>query len=277
VKNFIIIISLLLILSCSQKQEEIVTVIKGDDIEDQMLEAYNEGMIALERKDILFAAKKFNEAELLYPQSEWAPKASLMAAYSYWSDGYYRDSINELKRFLDVYNFDPRLPYAYYLLGMNYYESIVDEKKDLKALEESSKYFNILIKEFPETDYALDAKYKIDLITDLLAAKEMYIARYYIKREKWIAAINRLNFVIKNFSTTIYIEEALHRMVEIHYILGLEDQAKIYASTLGYNYLSSEWYEQTYKIFNKNYDLIINERKKTNRDHSLIKKIKNLF
>jgi outer membrane protein assembly factor BamD len=277
VKNFIIIISLLLILSCSQKQEEIVTVIKGDDIEDQMLEAYNEGMIALERKDILFAAKKFNEAELLYPQSEWAPKASLMAAYSYWSDGYYRDSINELKRFLDVYNFDPRLPYAYYLLGMNYYESIVDEKKDLKALEESSKYFNILIKEFPETDYALDAKYKIDLITDLLAAKEMYIARYYIKREKWIAAINRLNFVIKNFSTTIYIEEALHRMVEIHYILGLEDQAKIYASTLGYNYQSSEWYEQTYKIFNKNYDLIINERKKTNRDHSLIKKIKNLF
>jgi outer membrane protein assembly factor BamD len=277
VKNFIIIISLLLILSCSQKQEEIVTVIKGDDIEDQMLEAYNEGMIALERKDILFAAKKFNEAELLYPQSEWAPKASLMAAYSYWSDGYYRDSINELKRFLDVYNFDPRLPYAYYLLGMNYYESIVDEKKDLKALEESSKYFNILIKEFPETDYALDAKYKIDLITDLLAAKEMYIARYYIKREKWIAAINRLNFIIKNFSTTIYIEEALHRMVEIHYILGLEDQAKIYASTLGYNYQSSEWYEQTYKIFNKNYDLIINERKKTNRDHSLIKKIKNLF
>jgi len=277
VKNFIIIISLLLILSCSQKQEEIVTVIKGDDIEDQMLEAYNEGMIALERKDILFAAKKFNEAELLYPQSEWAPKASLMAAYSYWSDGYYRDSINELKRFLDVYNFDPRLPYAYYLLGMNYYESIVDEKKDLKALEESSKYFNILIKEFPETDYALDAKYKIDLITDLLAAKEMYIARYYIKREKWIAAINRLNFVIKNFSTTIYIEEALHRMVEIHYILGLEDQAKIYASTLGYNYQSSEWYEQTYKIFNKNYDLIINERKKTNKDHSLIKKIKNLF
>ena len=276
-KNFIIIISLLLILSCSQKQEEIVTVIKGDDIEDQMLEAYNEGMIALERKDILFAAKKFNEAELLYPQSEWAPKASLMAAYSYWSDGYYRDSINELKRFLDVYNFDPRLPYAYYLLGMNYYESIVDEKKDLKALEESSKYFNILIKEFPETDYALDAKYKIDLITDLLAAKEMYIARYYIKREKWIAAINRLNFVIKNFSTTIYIEEALHRMVEIHYILGLEDQAKIYASTLGYNYQSSEWYEQTYKIFNKNYDLIINERKKMNRDHSLIKKIKNLF
>ena len=267
----------MLILSCSQKQEEIVTVIKGDDIEDQMLEAYNEGMIALERKDILFAAKKFNEAELLYPQSEWAPKASLMAAYSYWSDGYYRDSINELKRFLNVYNFDPRLPYAYYLLGMNYYESIVDEKKDLKALEESSKYFNILIKEFPETDYALDAKYKIDLITDLLAAKEMYIARYHIKREKWIAAINRLNFVIKNFSTTIYIEEALHRMVEIHYILGLEDQAKIYASTLGYNYQSSEWYEQTYKIFNKNYDLIINERKKTNRDHSLIKKIKNLF
>merc|ERR1711966_449210 len=163
-----------------------------------------------------------------------------MAAYSYWSQGYYNNSINELKRFLKVYPKNKKIDYAYYLLAMNYYDSIVDEKKDLKPLEEAKKYFTLLVNEYPKTDYALDGKYKLELIQDMLAAKEMYIARHYIKKEKWIAAINRLKIVVNKYDTTIYVEEALHRLVEIYYKIGLEQEAEKYASILGYNYQSGE-------------------------------------
>jgi outer membrane protein assembly factor BamD len=276
-KNFLIIsIISFLLLSCSRNSEEIVTEIKGEDIEQQMTQAYKAGVLALEKGDIFFATKKFNEAELLFPQSDWAPRSSLMAAYAYWSEGYYQNSVNELQRFLKLYPKYKNLDYVYYLLAINYYDSIVDEKKDLKPLTESQKYFNILLNEYPNTDYALDAKYKLELIQDMLAAKEIYIARHYIKKEKWIAAINRLNVVVNNYDTTVYIEEALHRLVEIYFIIGLEDEAKKYAQTLGYNYQSGEWYNQSYKIFNKDYKLV-EKKKNTKKKEKLLDKIKSLL
>jgi len=263
------------LISCSQKSKDIVTQIEGDNIEEQMMIAYREGVTALDQGDIFFAVKKFNEAEMLYPQSEWAPKASLMAAYSYWSEGYYKDSTEELKRFFKIYPQNRDLDYAYYLMAINYYDSIVDEKKDLRPLLKSKEYFEILTKDYPKTDYAIDAKYKLDLIEDVLAAKEMYIARHYIKKQKWIAALNRLKNVVNNYETTIYIEEALHRIVEVYYILGLENEAKKYATILGYNYQSSEWFEQSYNILNKTKKLEKNIDPTNNRN--LLDKIKSIF
>jgi len=270
-----LILFTILIFSCSQKQTQ-VTKVEGSSLEQQMIEAYNAGVKALDEGDVLFATKKFNEAELIYPQSDWAPRSSLMAAYSYWSQGYYNNSINELKRFLKVYPKNKKIDYAYYLLAMNYYDSIVDEKKDLRPLEEAKKYFTLLVNEYPKTDYALDGKYKLELIQDMLAAKEMYIARHYMKKEKWIAAINRLKIVVNKYDTTIYVEEALHRLVEIYYKIGLEQEAEKYASVLGYNYQSGEWYKQTYKVFNKNYETE-KKQKKIEKKEKLLDKIKSFF
>ena len=275
-KNIFLIIFLVLLFSCSQKSDEIKTEVKGDSLETQMIDAYNAGVAALEQGDVLYATKKFNEAELLYPQSDWAPQASLMASYAYFKEGYYSNSVSELKRFLKVYPKHQNLNYVYYLLAMNYYESIVDEKKDLRPLNEAKKYFNLLIKKYPDTDYALDGQYKLELIDDILAAKEMYIARHYIKKEKWIAALNRLKFIINNYDKTIYVEEALHRLVEIYYIIGLEDESKKYAKTLGYNYQSSEWYKQSYKVFNKDYSFKEKKQKK-DPEKKLLDKIKSFF
>ena len=275
-KKYFLIFFFILLHSCSQKSEEVKTKVKGDSLETQMIQAYNAGVEALDMGDALFAAKKFNEAELLYPQSDWAPRSSLMASYAYFQFGYHSNSVDELERFINLYPKNKNLDYAYYLLAMNYYESIVDEKKDLKPLTEAKRYFNLIIKEYPDTDYALDGRYKLKLIEDILAAKEIYIARYYIKKEKWIAAINRLKFIVNTYGTTIFVEEALHRLVEIYYILGLEDEARKYAKTLGYNYQSGEWYKQSYKIFNKDYNFNIKKKIKET-DKKLLDKIKSFF
>tara|TARA_B100000767_G_scaffold274352_1_gene307055 strand:- start:741 stop:1571 length:831 start_codon:yes stop_codon:yes gene_type:complete len=270
-----LILFTILISSCSQKQTQ-VTKVEGSSLEQQMIEAYNAGVKALEEGDALFATKKFNEAELIYPQSEWAPRSSLMSAYSYWSQGYYSNSIEELKRFVKVYPKNKKIDYAYYLLAINYYDSIVDEKKDLRPLEEAKKYFKLIINEYPKTDYALDGKYKLELIQDVLAAKEMYIARHYMKKKKWIAAINRLKIVVSKYDTTVYVEEALHRLVEVYYKIGLEQEAEKYASVLGYNYQSGKWYKQTYRVFNKNYKLE-KKPKKVEKKEKLLDKIKSFF
>ena len=239
-------------LSCSKKNIN-QSEINETNLELQMMEAYKEGVKELKRGDVLLAAKKFNEAEILYPQSNVAPRAALMAAYSYYSQSYYGDSIAELDRFLRVYPNHKDIVYAEYLLALCYYEQIVDEKKDLETIENSKKIFLNIIKKYPNSDFAIDSEFKLDLINDILAAKEMYVARYYVERKKWIAAINRFKEVIDNYETTIYVEEALHRLVEIYYILGLENEAQKYATLLGYNYQSSEWYENSYRVFNTNY------------------------
>ena len=260
-KNLILFTLLLLLISCSKDKK--VSIVKEKKIETQMIDAFKEGYEELENGDVLFAAKKFNEAELLYPQSEWAPKAALMAAYSYYSQDYYFDAEYELNRFLKIYPNDKNLPYAHYLLGMVYYEKIVDEKKDLEPLVKAEEKFKFIEKNYPNTDFALDSSYKLDLIKDYLASKEMYIGVHYIKKKKWIAAINRFKNVVNNYEETAFIDEALHRLVELHYNLGLVEESQKYASLLGYNYRSSEWYTKSYKIFNKDYktDLEIKSEK----------------
>ena len=240
-----------------------------------MIEIYNEAMEEFEKGDVIFAGKKFNEAELLYPQSIWAPRAVLMSAYGHFSQGYYNYAVNDLERFLVKYKNHPQSDYAYYLLALCHYDQIVDEKKDLNELLQSRKYFQILIKNYPNTDYATDSKYKLGLIEEIIASKEMYLARYYIEREKWIPAINRLKIVINDYDETIFVEEALHRLVELHYKMGLVNEAKKYALLLGYNYQTSRWYEASYKLLNKDY----NKRKiaSNNKKNTLLKKFKNLF
>ena len=250
-KNLILFTLLLLLISCSKDKK--VSIVKEKKIETQMIDAFKEGYEELENGDVLFAAKKFNEAELLYPQSEWAPKAALMAAYSYYSQDYFFDAEYELNRFLKIYPNDKNLPYAHYLLGMVYYEKIIDEKKDLEPLVKAEEKFKFIEKNYPNTDFALDSSYKLDLIKDYLASKEMYIGVHYIKKKKWIAAINRFKNVVNNYEETAFIDEALHRLVELHYNLGLVEESQKYASLLGYNYRSSEWYTKSYKIFNKDY------------------------
>ena len=218
----------------------------------------------------------FNEAELLFPQSDWAPKSLLMAAYAFYSKDYFVDAIAELERFIKTYPQSNRLDYAYFLLATCYYEKIIDEKKDLKPLIKAKETFQFIIQEYPETDFALDSKFKLDLIDETLAGKEMYIGRYYIKKEKWIAAINRFKFVLENYDTTIYVEEALHRLVELHYRIGMIDESKKYASILGYNYQSSNWYNVTYKIFNEDYNAADKNRKKK-KGNFILRKFKTLF
>jgi len=277
-KFFLFIFLLTILVSCTKKEELIESVIKEKSLDLQVLEAYQEGMKSLESGDVLFAAKKFNEAEILFPQSEWAPKSALMAAYSYYTQDYYGDTIAELERFLRVYPFSKNLDYVYYLLGVSYYEQIVDEKKDSQSITKAKKYFELVIKNYPNTNYSLDAEYKIELVNDTLAAKEMYIGRYYLDKKKWIPAINRFKAVIDDYDTTIYAEEALHRLVEVYYLLGLKDESKKYANLLGYNYQSSIWYEKTYSIFDKKYEENIKKRKKEKtKRNKTFKKIKSLF
>ena len=272
-KILIIFFLVLFFLTNCAKKEKMSLVVE-EDVELQMIRAFREGYEEFKLGDSLFAAKKFNEAELLFPQSSWAPKAALMAAYVYYADDYYFDAQFELDRFIKTYPKNPNLDYAHFLLAMCYYEQIVDEKKDLGPLLQAQEKFNFVIKNYPDTDYALDAEYKLDLIQDYLALKEMYIALHYFKKKKWIASINRYKTVVKQYEKTIYVEEALHRLVELYYTIGLESESQKYASLLGYNYQSSKWYEKSYKIFNQQYETKI-ELKKEKK--GMLKKFKKLF
>ena len=258
--------------NCAKKEKS--SLIVEEDVESQMIRAFKEGYDEFIQGDALFAAKKFNEAELLFPQSSWAPKAALMAAYVYYAQDYYYDAEAELKRFIKTYPKNPDISYAHFLLAMCYYEKIVDEKKDLGPLLQAQEKFNFIIKNYSNTDYALDAEYKLDLIQDYLASKEMYIASHYMKKRKWIASINRYKTVVEQYEKTIYVEEALHRLVELYYTIGLKNESQKYASLLGYNYKSSKWYEKSYKIFNKEYKSKL-ELKKEKK--SMLKKFKRIF
>ena len=277
-KILVFFIILILFSSCSKEKIKKSTI-KEKNLELQVQEAYSEGMESLKAGDVLFASKKFNEAEMLFPQADTAPQSALMAAYSYYTQDYYGDAIAELKRFLRVYPTHKDLVYAYYLLAICYYEQIVDEKKDLQSIVNAKKNFNIILNNYPDTEYAIDAEFKIDLIDDILAAKEMYLGRYYFERKKWIPAINRFREIVDNYDTTIYAEEALHRLVEVHYTIGLIDEAERYAQLLGYNYQSSKWYENSYSLFDKTYEKRKKERFKTYKKKSggLIKKFKTLL
>ena len=272
-------ISLLLFLfqSCS-KQEKEASLIKEVDQAKEMISSYKEGVRTLNEGDAFYAAKKFLDAELLFPQSEWAPKSALMASYSYYIQDYYSEAIFNLRRFINTYPRNKRIDYAHYLLAICYYEKIENEKRDLQPLISAKKEFNYIINNYPSTDFALDSKFKIGLIDEVIASKEMYLGRHYIKKQKWIPAINRFKNILKDYDTTIYTEEAIHRLVEIHYRIGLESEAKKYANLLGYNYLSSEWYKRSYKIFNTKYQIKKNIIEKNRKDKSgLMQKFKKIF
>ena len=275
-KNKIILIffSFIFLFTCS-KEIENVSIIKETNQKVEMISAYEKGMSLIEVGDYFAASKKFLEAEILFPQSSWAPKSVLMASYSYYMQDYYSLAIQNLERYFQTYPKDTNKAYGHYLLAMCYYETIEGEKKDLAPLILSKKELNFIIENFPNTDYAYDSKFKIDLINDILAAKEVYIGRHYIKKKKWIPALNRFKNVLKEYETTVHVEEAIHRLVEIYYKLGMEEESLKYASLLGYNYNSGEWYEKTYKIFNKKYEVTIPESKK--EKSKILSKIKSFF
>ena len=271
----LLFIYIIFIVSCSKDKSKVDQVLLEQDVEAEMILAYKEGMKQLEKGDALYASRKFDEAEILFPQSIWAAKASLMSAYALYSQNYYDDAIFNLERHIKNYPKDKDLVYAHYLIAICYFEQLYDERKDLKPLVKAREKFEHILKKYPNTDYAIDAKWKMGLIVDQMAAKEMYIGRYYMKMEKWIAAINRFKFVVKYYDTTVYIEEALHRLVEIYYKIGLVEDAQKVAATLGYNYGSGEWYKNSYRIFNKSYKTAKITKEK--KDSFIRKKFKKLF
>ena len=236
---------------------------------------YYEAIESLQIGDAFYAAKKFREVENLMPQDKWASKASLMASYAEYSRSSYSSAIFSLERHVKYYPADTNIAYAHYLMAMCYYEQILDEKKDIKPLLQAREKFEFIMRTYPDTDYATDARFKIDLIIDQLVAKEMSIARYYMKTEKWIPALNRLKIVVDQYDRTVFVEEALHRLVEVYYRLGLLEEAKQAATILGYNYQSSQWYARSYKVFNKKYK---SKKIKKKKKMGLIRrKIKALF
>jgi outer membrane protein assembly factor BamD len=277
--KLLLVVIIITLHSCSKDKKEI-SQIKEINQEMEMISTYRDAVEIMNDGDYFYAAKKFLESELLFPQSDWAPKSAIMASYAYYVDGYYDEAIFNLERYIKTYPRDERLDYAHFLLAMCHYQTIVDEKKDLQPLITAKNKFQFVINNYPNTDFSLDSKFKIDLINDILASKEMYLGRYYIKKEKWIPAINRFKNILKNYETTIYTEEAIHRLVEIHYHIGLLEESKKYANLLGYNYQSSDWYKKSYKLFNKNYKtqkLQQTVQKNKKEKNGIIEKFKKLF
>ena len=259
---------LCLLISCS-KEEPIYTSQKTNPFI-----LYEEGYKAFESNDFFYANKKFDEAELNFENIDLAAKSAVMSIFSLYGINFYEEALENIKKFAQTYPADKRVIYVEYLKAVIFFEQINDEKKDLEPLLEANKQIDYFVKKYPNSDYTVDLRFKKDLIQNQLAAKELYNAKYYISVQKWIPAINRLKIIVKNYDKTIFIEEALHRLVEINYHLGLEEEAKNYAKILGYNYNSSEWFEQSYKILNKQYILKekLEDKKKKEKDN-IIKKI----
>ena len=258
---------LFLVFSCTKK-EPVANKIPSD--KEKALEIYKEAVAAMDEGDYFYASKKFSESETILSSIELSSKASLMSSYCFYLINFYDEAIENLEKFIKKYPADKNIPYAHYLITISLYERILDEEKDLEPLLSSKEKIQFFLKNYPDTEYALDLKFKMDLINNQLAAKELYIAKYYIKTQKWIAAINRLKKIVSDYNETIFIEEALHRLVEVYYKIGLEEEAKSSAALLGYNYNSSEWYQQSYKILNKDYK--IEKNKNTKKNDSLIKR-----
>jgi outer membrane protein assembly factor BamD len=265
-KFIFLFLIIFLFVSCSKK--ELVTNTPPE--KNKSFEIYKEAVDAMNSGDYFFASKKFSEAESILPKIEFSAKASLMSSYCLYLINFYPEASANLERFINQYPADKNIAYAHYLIAITMYEQILDEKKDIKPLIKSRKKIKFFLENFPETEYAIDLEFKLDLVTNQLAAKEMYIAKYYITTKKWIPAINRLKVIVNEYEETVFIEEALHRLVEVYYRIGLEEEAKAAAAILGYNYNSSEWYTQTYKILNKTYKLP--KKSEIKKDDGLIKR-----
>ena len=267
-KELIIIFLLILLSACSKNQEEIIY----QPLEQtNPYELYKEGLAAFEKNDFFFSNKKFSEAELNFEEAEFAAKSAIMSIFSLYGLNFYEEANENLDRYFKTYPGDKNIIYAHFLQAVIYFEQISDEKKDLKPLLQANEKIDFFLKNYSNSEYAIDLKFKKDLIQNQIAAKELFVAKYYISIKKWVPAIQRLKIIVNKYDKTIFIEEALHRLVEIHYHLGLENEAKKYANILGYNYNSSEWFEQSYKILNKNYEFTNN--KVIKKDDSWYKKI----
>lgn len=273
IKAVLLVFILITLNSCS-KEEKKNSFIKEPTQDLEFIKVYNEAYEELKKNDPYLAAKKFLEAELLYPQSNWAPKSALMASYSYYLQNYYVEAISNLERYLITYPSDLKVPYAHYLIAMCYFEMIEDEERDIEPIIKAKEKFGYILNNYPNTDFALDARFKYELIENISASKEMYIGRHYQKKNKWIPAINRFKNVLNNYDDTIYVEEALHRLTEIHYNLGLFEESQKYAKLLGYNYQSSEWYLKSFKIFNSDYKEISIRQTKQDKKSVIDKFIK---
>ena len=261
-----LLLIIFLVISCSKNEVEI----NIPPSKEKSFEIYKEAVELMNSGDYLFASKKFSEAETILPKIEFSSKALLMSSYCLYLINFYPEAIENLERFLSQYPADKNLAYAQYLIAITFYEQILDEKKDIEPLIKTKKKIEYFLQNFPDTEYALDLKFKLDLVNNQLAAKEMYIVKYYIETQKWIPAINRLKVIVRDFSETVFIEEALHRLVEVYYRIGLPEEAKVAAAILGYHYNSSEWYEQSYKLLNKSYKL--KKKPKIFKDTGLIKR-----
>ena len=277
IKFLIILVFILTLNACSgQKDEKEISIIKTTNQDQELASIYNEAYKGLEEGDPYFSAKKFLEAELLFPQSKWAAKSALMASYSYYLQNYFIEALSNLDRYLNLYPTDENVAYAHYLIAMCHYEMIEDEKRDTEPLINAKQKFNFIVTNYPNSEFEIDSRFKLDLIEDILASKEMYLGRHYAKKKKWIAAMNRFKVVVTDYNRTVFIEEALHRLVEINYKLGLIEESKKYAKILGYNYLSSEWYKKSYKIFNKDYSVNLNKVIRKDKK-GVLEKFKKLF
>ena len=265
-KVIIILFTVLLTYACSKENVELEPINKNDSFQ-----LYQEAYEGFQRGDYFYASKKFSEAELSFKNVELAAKAAIMSCYSLYGINFYDEALESLERYLMKYRADKNVIYAHYLIAIIHFEQISDEKKDLKPLLDAQKKIEFFLNKYPDSDYSLDLKFKKDLILNQLAAKELYIAKYYIETQKWVPAMNRLKIIVKEYEKTIFIEEALHRLVEIHHYLGLENEAKKYAKILGYNYNSSEWFEQSYKVLNKDYK--ITKKPEKEDDDGFLKKI----
>tara|TARA_A100001011_G_scaffold179789_1_gene188648 strand:- start:61 stop:885 length:825 start_codon:yes stop_codon:yes gene_type:complete len=266
-KFFLTFLIFFLLQSCSKKELEY----EFTDKKENPYTLYEEGYSAFEKGDYFFAEKKFSEAELNFENIDLAAKSAIMSSYSLYGINLYTRALNNLERYLKKYPADKYVMYAHYLIAIIHYEQISDEKKDLQPLIDAGIKIDFFMKKYPDSDYSLDLKFKKDLIFNQLAAKELYVAKYYISTQKWVPAIKRLKVIVKDYDKTIFIEEALHRLVEIHYYLGLENEAKKYAKILGYNYNSSEWFEQSYKVLNRDYKPV--KKIEPTKDESFLKKI----
>ena len=262
---------ILLLFSCTKTE---VKDSEPPSTKQEAMDIYKDALSSMEEGQYLIASEKFDQSESLLPQTEWAAKSALMSSYCLYTISFYDEAILNLKRFKKLYPADPNIDYASYLIAVIYYEQILDEKKDIEKLIFTKDAIEDFLKKYPNTDYAMDLKFKLDLVINQMAAKEISIARFYIQNEKWIPAINRLKIVVEKYDKTIFVEEALFRLVEIYYRIGLIDEAKAAASLLGYNYNSSEWYEKSYTVLNKNYKPIQIQDKEENK---LVDRIKKIF
>ena len=227
---------------------------KKEYVEQPVETLYNAAMDELLSRNYQLATEKFDEVERQHPYSQWATKAQLLSAYTYYLNNLYGDAITGLNRFIQLHPTNKDVAYAYYLKGLSYYEQISEVARDQKMTELALTTLDELIKRFPNSKYARDAKLKIDLTHDHLAGKEMEIGRFYQNQGNYLAAINRFRTVVDDFQTTTHVPEALHRLTETYLTIGVPEEARKTAAVLGYNFPGSEWYMDSYKIMGNKVD-----------------------